>query len=169
MILAGGPNEIKKSSRTIGVAIALTVFNILVGIIGIVGWVNTAENNRAINAIGTNFTYYDDSSAVQLKLNNCETVTLRFGENSVRVEQSFLWNGKEQIMEIIMFIRNYAQAHGYKIERAVTDLYGEYKLHNFLYAMGYKRESTGSCDLDYISDRRWYVNLVSKIWGLVGI
>ena len=109
----------------IGVAIALTVFNILVCIIGIVGWVNTAENNRAINSIGTNFTYYDDSSAVQLKLNNGETVTLRFSESSVRVEQSFLWNEKEQIMEIIMLVPSYAQAYGYKIERADTDLYGE--------------------------------------------
>ena len=152
-----------------GVAVALTVFNILVGIIGIVGWVNTAKNNRAINSIGGDFTYYDDSSAVRLELNGGETVTLRFGEGSVRVEQSFRWNEKEQIMKIIMFVRSYTQAHGYKMERAATDLYGEYKLHNFLYAMGYKRESTESCDLDYISDRRWYVNVIGKILGWIGI
>lgn len=152
-----------------GVAVALTICNILVCIIGIVGWVNTAENNRAINSIGTDFTYYDDGSAVRLELNGGETATLRFGEGSVRVEQSFRWEEKEQIMEIIMFVRSYTQAHGYKMERAATDLYGEYKLHNFLYAMGYKRESTESCDLDYISDRRWYVNVISKILGWIEI
>ena len=54
-------------------------------------------------------------------------VTLRFNESSVRVEQSVLRNEKEQIKEIIMFVHSYGQAYGYKIERAVTDLYGEYK------------------------------------------
>ena len=44
-----------------------------------------------------------------------------------------------------------------------TDMLGELRLHNALYAVGYKREQTTDADLDFTSDKRWYVNFISKI------
>ena len=33
-----------------------------------------------------------------------------------------------------------------------------------LYAVGYKREQTADADLDFTSDKRWYVNFISTIF-----
>ena len=46
---------------------------------------------------------------------------------------------------------------------------GEYRLHNLLYSVGYKREQTGDADVDYVSNSRWYVNVVSSVFGWVGV
>lgn len=53
--------------------------------------------------------------------------------------------------------------------RSNSDLFGELRLHNFLYALGIARENTRDCDLDYICDKRWYVEATSKLIGWTGI
>ena len=64
---------------------------------------------------------------------------------------------------LIAFVYFYGRKTDITIERSVTDMLGELRLHNALYAVGYKRKNTADADLDYDRDRRWYVNFISKI------
>ena len=104
-----------------------------------------------------------------LTLQNQEEIRLQFESESVKIIQSYKHNDTETIFQTVQFVRFYAQGKGYEIERDVTEMYGEIRLHNILYNFGYKRERTGDCDLDYAADRRWYVNVLSKLIGWIGL
>ena len=104
-----------------------------------------------------------------LTLQNKEEIRLQFESDSVKIIQSFKHSSTETIFQITQFVRYYAQGKGYEIERDVTEMYGEIRLHNTLYNLGYKRDKTGDCDLDYAADRRWYVNAASKLIGWIGL
>ena len=149
--------------------IVLTVLNVLLLIGSIVCTVLTYRNNKIINSTETTFTYREESGGVLLTLQNQEEIRLQFEGDSVKIIQSYKHNGTETIFQTVQFVRFYAQGKGYEIEREVTEMYGEIRLHNILYNFGYKRERTGDCDLDYAADRRWYVNAASKFIGWIGL
>ncbi len=102
-----------------------------------------------------------------LTLANGKEVTIRFGESAAWVADSYLYT-KEEIYEILSFVRGYATEQGYEIARDNTELVGEFRLHQFLYEIGYKEEQTKDLDLEYKADSRWYVNVASKIIGWCG-
>ena len=149
--------------------IAITVLNVLLLIGSIVCTALTYRNNKIINSTETTFTYREEGSGVLLTLQNKEEIRLQFESDSVKIIQSFKHSSTETIFQITQFVRYYAQGKGYEIERDVTEMYGEIRLHNTLYNLGCKRDKTGDCDLDYIADRRWYVNAASKIIGWIGL
>lgn len=149
--------------------IVLTVLNVLLLIGSIVCTALTYRNNKIINSTEATFAYREDSGDVLLTLQNKEEIRLQFGSDSVKIIQSFKHNGAETIFQTVQFVRFYAQRKGYEIERDMTEMYGEIRLHNTLYNLGYKRERTGDCDLDYMADRRGYVNAASKIIGWIGL
>lgn len=149
--------------------IVLTVLNVLLLIGSIVCTVLTYRNNKIINSTETTFTYREESGGVLLTLQNQEEIRLQFEGDSVKIIQSYKHNGTETIFQTVQFVRFYAQGKGYEIEREVTEMYGEIRLHNILYNFGYKRERAGDCDLDYAADRRWYVNAASKFIGWIGL
>lgn len=149
--------------------IAITVLNILLLIGSIVCTALTYRNNEIINSTETTFVYREEGGGVLLTLQNKEEIRLQFGSDSVKIIQSFKHSSTETIFQTVQFVRFYAQGKGYEIERDITEMYGEIRLHNIAYKLGYKREQTGDCDLDYIADRRWYVNAVSKLIGWIGI
>ena len=149
--------------------IVLTVLNVLLLIGSIVCTVLTYRNNKIINSTETTFVYREEDGGVLLTLQNQEEIRLQFESDSVKIIQSYRHNGTETIFQITQFVRYYAQGKGYEIERDITEMYGEIRLHNILYNFGYKRERTGDCDLDYTLDRRWYVNAASKIIGWIGM
>ena len=149
--------------------IVLTVLNVLLLIGSIVCTALTYRNNKIINSTETTFTYSEEDGGVLLTLQNQEEIRLQFGSDSVKIIQSFKHNDTKTIFQTVQFVRFYAQGKGYEIERDVTEMYGEIRLHNILYNFGYKRERTGDCDLDYAADRRWYVNALSKLIGWTGI
>lgn len=148
--------------------ILLTILNVLLGIASVFCFVGTCRNNRAINTAERDYTYREEGGVVILSFENGE-VTMRFGTDSVEIEESYRFAGRERKFAIVLFIRKFAAQKGYEIERDNTELYGELRLHNLLYAFGYAREQTKYCNLDYTSDRRWYVNAASKIIGWTGI
>lgn len=148
--------------------IVLTILNVLLCITSIICLVGTCRNNEAINTTERNYTYREDDGKVIFSLESGE-VTMRFGKNSVKIEESYRFADRESEFVIVLFIRGYAAEKGYEILRANTELYGELRLHNFLYALGYERKRTGDCDLDYAADARWYVNAASTIIGRTGI
>ncbi len=116
-----------------------------------------------------NYIYREQDGKVYLDISRGKEVKLKFGETSVAIEESYEHGDKQSSIEIIMFVKRYATKQGYEIERSNTELYGEYRLHVFLYKLGYKRCATGCCDLDYISDKRWYVNEAGKLIGSIGL
>ena len=149
--------------------IAITVLNILLLIGSIVCTALTCRNNKIINSTETTFTYREEGGGVLLTLQNKEEIRLQFESDSVKIIQSYKHNDTKTIFQTVQFVRFYAQGKGYEIERDVTEMYGEIRLHNTLYNLGYKRDETGDCDLDYIADKRWYVNAASKVIGWIGI
>jgi hypothetical protein len=130
--------------------------------------IGTARNNKKINDVAENFTYWEENENVSLTLKSGKEITIRFSEKSATVYQGYTANGKAESIEIVSFIRWYVEQKGYEVVQAYTDMYGEYRLHNLLYRLGYKREQTGDSDLDYERDKRWYVNAASKIIGRSG-
>lgn len=72
-------------------------------------------------------------------------------------------------MRIAVFIQSYAIQNNIEITRSTTDLIGEYRLHAIFANAGYRYDQTNNADLEYIADRRWYVNLLSRIIGTLGI
>lgn len=151
------------------VVIVFTVLNILLLTGCIVCAVLTYRNNKIINSTELNFTYREEEKDVYLTLSDGQEIALQFGDESVKIVCSYEHGTAENIFQTVQFVRFYAQGKGYEIEREVTEMYGEIRLHNILYNLGYKREQTGDCDLDYIADRRWYVNAASKLIGWIGM
>jgi hypothetical protein len=96
-------------------------------------------------------------------------VSLQFGKNAVRVYNAYETDGREEGLYITLFVKEYAQQQGYTVERSNTDLYGELRLHNLLYEANFKRSQTADADLEFSADRRWYVNLASRLIGGLGI
>ena len=148
--------------------IVLTVINIIIFVMSVMSLIGTARNNKKINDVAENFVYEEENGNVSLRLKNGKEVTIRFNEKSARVYDGYTANGKAESIEIVSFIRWYAEQKGYEISQAYTEMYGEYRLHNALYRLGYKRKQTGNSDLDYEKDKRWYVNVISKIIGRSG-
>lgn len=149
--------------------VVIIVLNVLLFIGSVVCTVMTCRNNRLINSIEQTYDYREDSGRVILTMPRGEEMTLLFENDSVKVLSSYELQGADEIYQTVMFVRGYARQKGYEIPRSITEMYGEIRLHNMLYALGYKRERTGDCDLDYVSDRRWYVNAASKVIGWIGI
>ena len=148
--------------------IVLTIINIIIFIMSLGCLIGTARNNKKINDVAENFVYGEENGNVSLRLKNGKEVTIRFNEKSARVYDGYTANGKAESIEIVSFIRWYAEQKGYEISQAYTEMYGEYRLHNALYRLGYKRKQTGDSDLDYEKDKRWYVSAASKIIGRSG-
>ena len=148
--------------------IVLTVVNIIIFIMSVTSLIGTARNNKKINDVAENFVYEEENGNVSLRLKNGKEVTIRFNEKSATVYQGYTANGKRESIEIVSFVRWYAEQKGYEVSQAYTEMYGEYRLHNALYRLGYKRKQTGDSDLDYEKDKRWYVSAASKIIGWSG-
>ncbi len=127
------------------------------------------ENQKKINAKQENFIYREiNETEVVFRLTNGKETTMQFGERSVKVKNAYEANERAEGIEIVLFIRWYADRKGYKVTRKNEDVLGEYRLHNYLYELGYKKEQTRDSDLEYDKDKRWYVAVISKIIGWCG-
>ena len=65
------------------------------------------------------------------------------------------------MIAVLCTAKAYCDQNNISVSRKNIDLIGEYRLHVFLYQIGYKREQTGNADIDYIQDHRQYVNIAS--------
>jgi len=130
-----------------------------------VGAIGNREKNTTIKE---EFIYREENETVILKLENGKETTMQFGEKSVKVLKSYKAKKEKESEEIVLFIRWYADQKGYEVTRNIEDMIGEYRLHNYLYTLGYKRTQTCDSDLEYDMDKRWYVAEISKILGWCG-
>lgn len=158
----------QRHAKSIGV-IAITVLNALFSLFGALCLVNTSENNRLLNAVDTEFVFEETSEGVVLRLSTGKQARLFFHEDSVTVMDAYRYNGKAEILELVVFVQTYTKAHGLPLTRTTTELIGEYRLHDILYRLNYAREQTCDLDWDYTQDRRWYVNTASCVLGWCGI
>lgn len=150
--------------------VILFTLNCLLASLLLVCFVGTVANNQAINNVQPTGSYRDESDGnTTLLLDTGKIVNMRFCSSAVKISSSYVYQTKEEIFEIVLFIRFYAEQNGYTVSRSNTDLYGEFRLHNILYDMGFYRSYTADADLDYVEDPRWYINAASKLVGWSGL
>lgn len=147
----------------------LTIINLMLLVISTVCFVGTSINNKIINSIHEDFTYREEEGKVILRLKDDKDVTIRFSEDSAKIVESYKLNNREAEFEVVLFIKEYISQSGEMIMRDTVELYGELRLHNILFSLGYQKSHTEDCDLDFVADKRWYVNAASKIIGWMGI
>ena len=149
--------------------IVLTIVNILILIMSIYCLIRTTQNCKFINSNASEFVYEEyENGKVILTLEEEKRITLQFGNSSVKVVQSYQATSREESISVMLFIRYYTRQKGFKVHRSNTQILGEYRLHNLLYTVGYKRAHTGDADIDLVKDKRWYVNVLSSVWGWIG-
>lgn len=137
---------------------------------GVIAFIGTYENNRLINSVNQNFDYTEDTAGVvSLKVTEGNTMTLRFGKDSVKVIDSGKTVSRKTCIIVISFIRYYANEHTITITQSNIELIGEYRLHTYLYRIGYRTKQTKDADIEYNGDPRWYVRAASKTFGWFGI
>ena len=96
-----------------------------------------------------------------------EVVTkINLSPSSAKIIDAYLLD-RTAISETITFLIIYLEDEGVKLPRTHAELCGEVYLHKILYKLNYRRSQTKDCDLDYVADRRWYVNLASKLLGWI--
>ena len=102
-------------------------------------------------------------------LSSGESLTFAFGDSRVVVENCSAAPSRTQATEIAIFIKGYARKKGIDISRPLVMVIGEYRLHSVLTAMEYESHRTNNADIDYSQDSRWYVEIMSAVFGYVGI
>lgn len=140
--------------------------NVILFLLSLFFLIKTAMDKKEINRYyGEKFSYTETAGGeVELEMSDGETVRLRFDKEVVKAEQSYRVKDRAGQIYLTTFIYSYAREKEIHIERKFTDMLGELRLHNALYAVGYKREQTADADLDFTSDKRWYVNFISTIF-----
>ena len=140
--------------------------NVILFLLSLFFLIKTATAKKEINRYyGEKFSYTETAGGeVELEMSDGETVRLRFDKEAVKAEQSYRVKDRAGQIYLTTFIYSYAREKEIHIERKFTDMLGELRLHNALYAVGYKREQTADADLDFTSDKRWYVNFISTIF-----
>ena len=179
----GADNRKNNQKGAIGV---ITLVNTLFLLISLLCWTGMYLRNKALNGYSLmefrfqccnnvvafarrdlEFSELDDT--VILRLENGTMVELQFGENSVKVVDAYRISAIDEQTEIILFVQSYVSNHGKELTRGLTDYIGEFRLHCKLYEWGYATAQTKDADLEYGNDPRWYVNLISRLIGLLGI
>lgn len=131
---------------------------------------NFMINVGLINAVNKrDFVNCDISKAdITYKQTTGKEIKIIFGEESVKVVDSYTLNRKERF-EVLCFIRYCLKEKEMDCSRTVQNMEGEMITHNLLYKFGYKPISTMDTDLDYVRDKRWYVNTATVIMQILGL
>lgn len=161
-----GKRSLKRKQKWL---IVLTTIHLLLFICSLICFVGTSKNNKIINSIGCELSYSEaENGRVELTFDTGKEVVLQFGKDSVKVVNSYTAKSRKESLFLAIFIRSYASENGYTVTRKVTEIYGEYRLHNVLYGLGIAKEHTADSDLDYEKDRRWYINALANFIGWMG-
>lgn len=138
----------------------MLVVCLMLGFIFLAGSCQSAEK---LHNVPQDFDYAVKDKEIELRLTSGGVVRMRFGKNAVTIYESHLY--KSDVYEIAAFICVYGAENGYAVSRKEREIAGEIKLHNLLYTIGYKRKNTENADVEYTSDKRWYVNAASVVLG----
>ena len=152
------------------VLVILTIVNIILLLLIAIVYYETSRNLQMFNSTDNTFDYEETGEGkVVLTLAKDERVTIVFHRTDVEIAGAYRYTDKTDMVKMIRFIRYYCERHGFNLEKCNSDLWGEMRLHTALYEVGYKRLQTGNANLDFESDKRWYVNAVGSVLGWIGI
>lgn len=101
-------------------------------------------------------------------LSNGKQINIYFSDEAAKIIDSYELSRNERI-ETVCFIKYYFKEKGIVCTRTVQNLEAEWAMHNFLYRINYQIESTKDADLDYIQDKRWYVNAATIVMQILGV
>lgn len=120
--------------------------NVILFLLSLFFLIKTATDKKEINRYyGEKFSYTETAGGeVELEMSDGETVRLRFDKEVVKAEQSYRVKDRAGQIYLTTFIYSYAREKEIHIERKFTDMLGELRLHNALYAVGYKTPSSSS-------------------------
>lgn len=86
----------------------LTAVNFLLLIASIFCLVRTEQNNKYFNSTNTDFDYCEcGNGKAVLTLHKDKEVTLIFGNKSVKVVDAYQTTGREEVVSVVKFIREY--------------------------------------------------------------
>lgn len=83
--------------------------------------------------------------------------------NNIHIKDSYDIKKRSEMKEILYAIQ-YKKPDCNVFKRSYNSMISEWKTHNRLYRLGYKKDRTGSVDLN--NPLKWYVELAYKILGI---
>ena len=84
-------------------------------------------------------------------------------ESNIHIKESYKVTSKSEMKEMLYAIQHkHPECNTFK--RNYNSLISEWRTHNRLYRLGYKRQRTGDVDLNY--PLKWYVELAYRILGI---
>ena len=146
----------------------LLILSSLLCLIALTFFLLTERNVRLLNEIDPSY-YYEEHPMALVHLPSDEFADLIFRSNHAKIKNSYEFESITECYAIVLAVKAYAARNEIEIARSNTEMVGELRLHNFLYRIGYKPDETGDADLEYIKDRRWYVNVASRWIGWTGL
>lgn len=148
----------------------MTIVNLILLLLMAIVYYETSKNLQMFNSTDNTYDYEEtEDGKVVLTLHEEKKVTVLFHKTNAEILEAYRFTEKQAMLEIIRFIRYYCEEHGLEVKKCNSDLFGEMRLHTALYQVGYKQPQTGNANLDYESDRRWYVNVAGSVIGWIGI
>ena len=112
--------------------------------------------------------YSKRGKQISVTLPSDRSYLLSFGKKDVKIDHC-IGSSRQDALDMISFVKGYATEQKIDIPRSTVELIGEYRLHTILSNIGYEREQTAVVDLDYVQDRRWYINTLSTLIGVLGL
>jgi len=90
-------------------------------------------------------------------------VTYKILSNRVKIIDSYKVVDRSKMKDVLYAIQhNHPECNSFK--RSYKSIIAEWRTHNRLYRLGYKKKRTGSVDINY--PLKWYIELVYKILGI---
>lgn len=84
-------------------------------------------------------------------------------ENNIHIKDSYKVKDRSKMCEILYTIQhNHPECKVFK--RSYNSMISEWRTHNRLYRLGYKKQRTGDVDINY--PLKWYVELAYRILGI---
>lgn len=83
--------------------------------------------------------------------------------NNIHIKDSYDIKKRSEMKEILYAIQ-YKRPDCNVFKRSYNSMISEWRTHNRLYRLGYKKNRTGSVDLNY--PLKWYVEFAYKILGI---
>lgn len=83
--------------------------------------------------------------------------------NNIHIKDSYDIKKRSEMKEILYAIQ-YKSPDCNVFKRSYNSMISEWRTHNRLYRLGYKKDRTGSVDLNY--PLKWYIELAYRIFGI---
>lgn len=108
---------------------------------------------------------YEIGKSETYQVSNGKNVEVIYFSESLKIKDCYKLSREERWK---LLTQIYSDA-GKSFDRTIMNVEGELAAHCYLYHFGIEKASTVDADLEYKSDDRWYVRLVSAILQILGV